>query len=134
MPHFIVEYSDNLSRHADMEKIMDVLYDAVLSAGVFQPAATRIRAYPSRSYRIADRHADNAFIYVHGHIGAGRDEETRARAGRHIFDRLMEQVKPLLEKITLGVTVEITELHPKTSFRGGNLHENFERRGGKADG
>lgn len=133
MPHFVVEYSENLSRHVDMDEVLDCVHEAASSAPIFKQAAVRVRAYPSKQYRVADLHKDNAFLHVRAHVGSGRTEEMRHQVGKDIFDRLVDKLKPLFDKITLGISLELVEIDPVSSFRIGNLHENVAARQKKSE-
>jgi 5-carboxymethyl-2-hydroxymuconate isomerase len=128
MPHFVVEYSANLSEHVDMDEVLDLLHKSACEVAAFKPAALRIRAYPSMQYRIADLHKDNAFIHVRAHIASGRSEEVRRELGESMFEKLVAKLKPLFAHITLGISMEINEIHPVCSWRTGNLHENVAAR------
>lgn len=128
MPHFVVEYSQNLSEYVNMDEILDLVHSTACEISAFAPAAVRVRAYASKQYRIADLHKDNGFIHVSVRIGSGRSEDTRKEIGETIFNKLVVALKPLFNKMTLGVSLELNEIDALCSWRTGNLHENVAAR------
>lgn len=123
MPHLIVEYSANLEPALDMAGLVQALHEAALETGVFPIGGMRTRAERRDIYRIADGHADNAFIHVQARIGAGRPDEVRQRAAEHIFDRLKLETADIFAARPLGLTFEIVEIDPVGSLKHNNLHE-----------
>ena len=85
MPHMTIEYSANLAGRADMQAVADSAHKAILSSGLFELGAVRVRAYESDAYAIADQHPDNAFVHVSLRIGAGRSAEEKRAAGEVIY-------------------------------------------------
>ena len=79
MPHLIVEYSANLEPALDIATLVEALHEAALETGVFPIGGMRTRAARRDLYRIADGHADNAFIHVQARIGAGGRRGAPAR-------------------------------------------------------
>ena len=111
-----------------MDEVLDLVHAGACATSAFKPAAVRVRAYATTKYRIADLHADNAFIHVHARIASGRSEETRRALGEAIFKQLVARLEPLFASMTLGISMEVSEIHPVCSWRTGNLHENVSAR------
>jgi 5-carboxymethyl-2-hydroxymuconate isomerase len=123
MPHLIVEYSANLEPGLDMAGLVKALHEAALETGVFPIGGIRTRAAGRDTYRIADGHADNAFIHVQARIGAGRTAQVRQQAAEQIFAALKAQTAEVFASRPLGLTLEIVEIDPVGSLKHNNLHE-----------
>jgi 5-carboxymethyl-2-hydroxymuconate isomerase len=123
MPHLIVEYSANLEPALDITGLVEALHAAALETGVFPIGGIRTRAARREMCRIADGHADNAFIHVQARIGAGRTAEVRQQAAEHIFARLKAGTADVFASRPLGLTFEIVEIDPVGSLKHNNLHE-----------
>jgi 5-carboxymethyl-2-hydroxymuconate isomerase len=123
MPHLIVEYSANLEPVLDIRGLVEALHEAALETGVFPIGGIRTRAAKRDIYRIADGHADNAFIHVQARVGAGRAAEVRQKAAQHIFARLKAETADVFANRPLGLTLEIVEIDPVGSLKHNNLHE-----------
>ena len=123
MPHLIVEYSANLEQVTDIARLVGSLHEAALETGVFPIGGIRTRAARRDAYRIADGHADNAFIHVQARIGTGRTPEVRQQASEHIFARLKAETAEVFAGRPLGLTFEIVEIDPVGSLKHNNLHE-----------
>ncbi len=123
MPHLIVEYSASLEPGLDMARVVAALHEAALETGVFPVGGIRTRAARRDVYRIADGHADNAFIHIQARIGTGRTAEVRQQAAEHIFARLKSETAETFAKQPLGLTLEIVEIDPVGSLKHNNLHD-----------
>ncbi len=123
MPHIVIEYSANIRQRIRPEDLVKRVHEAALGTSVFPIGGIRTRAVERSCYRIADGHPDNAFVHVVLRIRHGRDLETRRRAGEEIFGEVCKHLEPLFERSPLGVSLEIQEIDPETSFKKNNLHE-----------
>ena len=128
MPHLIVEYSANLDALVDIDRLLADLHYAAASTGVFPLGGIRTRVARRDHYRIADGHADNAFVHVTARIRHGRPLELRRQAGTALFDALCTHLASVYETTPLGLSLEIQEIDPDTSFKQNNLHEHVEAR------
>jgi 5-carboxymethyl-2-hydroxymuconate isomerase len=123
MPHIVVEYSANLRERLGPDALLARLHAAAIATGVFPPGGTRTRAAERAHYRIADGHPDNGFVHVTMRIGHGRDAPTKQRAAQSVFDALCAELATLFDASPLGVSLELQEIDPATSFRKNNLHD-----------
>ncbi len=128
MPHIIVEYSANIRERIALPKLLETLHTTAIGTGVFPIGGARTRAEERTDYRIADGHPDNGFIHVSLMIGHGRDDATKQRASKAIFDALVAHVAPLFEVAPLGLTLEVRELDPVLSYKHNNLHDYVKAR------
>jgi 5-carboxymethyl-2-hydroxymuconate isomerase len=128
LPHLLVEYSANIEPRLDLEGLLDKLHETAIATGVFPLGGVRIRAYPVRHYRVADKHPDNAFVHVTALIGHGRTLEVQQRAGEAIFSTLKEHLAPLFASAPLAISFYIQEAHPVLSWKHNNLHRYVQER------
>lgn len=133
MPHIMIEYSANLHGRLDVPAFLSVVHEAALATGVFPIGGIRTRAYAAEHYRIADGHADNAFVHIGLRIGPGRDLQTRKRACEEIFAAARRHLAPLYEALPLGISLDMQDLDPVLRLKQNNLHEYVAKRRGKGD-
>jgi 5-carboxymethyl-2-hydroxymuconate isomerase len=128
MAHIVIEYSANLGECIDFPGFLEAVHTAALATGVFPIGGVRTRAYAAEHYRIADGHADNAFVHTMLRVGHGRDVETRKRACEAIFAAICNQLADLFERIPLGLSLEMQEIDPVLTLKKNNLHEYVKKR------
>ncbi len=117
MPHFILEYSANLDGRVGMQALCSEILKSAVDTGVFEIGGVRVRAYRSETYAIADERKENAFINLTVRIGAGRDLETKKRAGNAIFSTMSEFLADELARPYIAVSLDIEEINPKLSWK-----------------
>jgi 5-carboxymethyl-2-hydroxymuconate isomerase len=128
VPHVIIECSSNVADRVDLRALVRAMHAAALETGVFPIGGLRVRVAERAIYKIADGDEANAFVHVELRIGAGRDLETRRRAAKHMFDALTEALADAFERTPLGISLEVVEIVPETSFKLNNLHDYVEQR------
>jgi len=129
MPHIVIEYSANIEAWADVPRLLERVHEAALTTGIFPVGGTRTRAAPRELYRIADGHADNAFVHAALAIGAGRDSETKKRAAQAVFEAICAHFARAQETMPLALSLEMREIDPEFSFKRNTIHDHVERRG-----
>lgn len=102
MPHFIIECSQDILQQRAPDEIMDVVYNAAESTGLFAVNDIKVRLQPYQYYRLGE--GKKNFLHVFGYIMQGRSTEQKA---------------VLSKKISTG----LTELLPDTSFLSVNISE-----------
>ncbi len=85
MPHLTVEYSANLEEDVEIAAFCAEMRDAMLATGIFPLAGIRVRAFPCRTYVIADGDPRYAYVNMICRMGAGRDTDTRLAAAEAIY-------------------------------------------------
>jgi 5-carboxymethyl-2-hydroxymuconate isomerase len=128
MPHITIECSSNVVPKLDVARLVEDVHEAALSTGIFPVGGTRTRFVERTQYRIADGHPENGFVHVVLRIGAGRDLETKRRAGTAVFDALCAFLQPLYDRMPLGISMEVQEIDPDLNFKKNNLHEYVKER------
>ena len=121
MPHLRVEHSSNLARRVDLEAVVRRLRTAMEETGVFPVAGVRVRCIDTAPSAIADGHPDNAFAHLELRIGAGRDLETRRRAGGRVFAAARELFAAELEGGYFALSLEIVEIDGDTSWKANGI-------------
>lgn len=128
MPHLIIEWSANLRPLLDIDALLRRAHDAAMETGAFAPDALRSRALECVHARVADGHADNAFIHVALRMRPGRDDATKRRIGQHVFDAMQAALASVFATRPLGLTFEIQEIDTANRWLAGNLDEHLMRR------
>ncbi|SRR5258708_28583985 len=128
MPHLVVEYSANLESEIAIADLVRGVHEAALATGIFEIGAVRTRAERRDAYAIADGHAANAFVAVRVSIGKGRDEETRGRVGKAIFDAVCHELEKTPMAASTAVSLEVREIDPTAAFRKNPLHLQVKER------
>lgn len=126
MPHFIIEYSANLSDHVDMAAVVDLVRRAAIQTGVFPLGGIRVRAIRCDDYAIADGDPRHAFLAMTLRLGQGRDLPTRKKAGAEIFDALSAHLDPVFKSNRFALSFEIVEIQNETSWKRNNIHEHLK--------
>jgi 5-carboxymethyl-2-hydroxymuconate isomerase len=118
----VIDYSSNLEPGTDMRAVVVAVHRAALSTGVFELGAVRTRATRHDIYAVADEDPPNSFIAVVARMARGRDEETRKKVGKAIFDAICGEVFETETPQTVAVSVDIEEINPVGSFKQNGLH------------
>jgi 5-carboxymethyl-2-hydroxymuconate isomerase len=122
MPHFNLEYSANLDGIVDFAALAKVVHATILSTGLFELGAVRVRAFRSEAYAIADLLAENAFIDMSFRIGQGRSAEEKKAAGEAIFAAVAAHLAQLFETPHFMLSLEIREIDPDLSWKKNAIH------------
>jgi len=127
MPHFILEYSDNLeSESLDLDGLFTNLIDEAVGTGVFPLAGIRCRAHGCAHFRIADGTATFGFVHLNVRIGSGRSEAKKVSAAKILFNVLSEHLAAIYENQGLAISFELTEL-PVHKFNQNNLRDHLAK-------
>lgn len=132
MPHIVIEYSANLETRIALRELVQKAHEAALASGVFEVGGLRTRCARRDVYRIADGHPDNSFVAVNVRIGHGRDEATRHRAGKMIFEAVCAHLAPVYATTPMGITLDVAEIDPAAAFKQNNMHAIVKARKEKA--
>lgn len=125
MPHFIVEYSDNLHEQLDFQPLFKALHEYVISTGAFPIGGVRSRAIRCYDYRVADGRDEFAFLNLNLKIGHGRDMELKKQVAEKVFEILCDWMKPVTDNGYCQISFEMTELDPVLKFNKNNIHPLF---------
>ncbi len=127
MPHFILEYSDNLpDQSLQLGDLFKKLHDAATAGGVFPLGGIRSRAIRCEQYRIADGDPTMGFVHLTAKVGHGRSLGVRQQAADQFFEILTDHLQPIFDAGYLGISFEMVELHPVLNYKKNNIHEKFK--------
>jgi len=128
MPHFIVEYTDNLRETGDIKgllrKVNRVLND---QGGVFPTGAIRSRAIELRDYVVADDTSDDAFVHATLKIGAGRTAEQKKQVCDQLFATMKEHFAALYATRPLALSMELYEFDEAGTYKHNNIHARYRK-------
>ncbi|WP_028303404.1 5-carboxymethyl-2-hydroxymuconate Delta-isomerase [Oceanospirillum maris] len=128
MPHFIVEYSDNLHEQLDFQSLFKSLHEYVVSTGAFPLGGVRSRAIRCYDYRVADGRDDFSFLNLNLKIGHGRDMALKQEVANKVFEILCDWMTPITDSRYCQISFEMTELDPVLKFNKNNIHPLFAKK------
>lgn len=115
MPHIQIDYSPNLEARMDVAGLCRVLRDAAVETGILPLAGLRVRATPCAHVVIADGNPDHAFADISLRLRAGRSDEAKARATRHIFAAAEAYCAGVLQGSSFMLSFEMRDIDPDLS-------------------
>ena len=122
MPHLHMEYSANLEAHVDMTALCRQVRTTILSTGLFETGAVRVRAYRADHWSIADDLAENSFLDMEFRIGKGRSADEKKAAGEAIFAATADFLKSRFETPHFALSLEIREIDADLSWKKNAIH------------
>ena len=126
MPHFIVEYTDNLKSEGDIPSLLQKVNEVIIrQGGVFPTGGIRSRAIELKDYVVADGKEDDAFVHAQLRIGGGRSDEEKKKVCDDIFQVMTDHFEDLLEKRYLALSFELHEFQHAT-YKKNNIHQRFK--------
>ncbi len=126
MPHFILEYTDNIKEELDVQTLLKKVNKTLLKHQDIIPiGGLRSRAIELKNYVVADGSLDDAFIHCTLKLGKGRNEEQKKKIGDEIFQVLKEHLTPIYEKRYLAVSLELYEFQRET-YKWNNIHTRYK--------
>ncbi len=127
MPHFIVEYTDNIEEEVEINKLLEKIHAILISHGdVFPVGGIRSRAIELHDYRVADGAEDDAFVHATLKIGQGRSEDVKKQVCDELFGVIKEHFAGLFSKRYLALSMELVEFNGVT-YKHNNIHKRFKK-------
>ncbi|WP_067935396.1 5-carboxymethyl-2-hydroxymuconate Delta-isomerase [Alicyclobacillus kakegawensis] len=124
MPHFIVEYTDNIRDDADIAGLLKKVHEVLLAhSDVFPAGGIRSRAIELHQYRVADGSADDAFVHATLKMGGGRPEEVKRKVGDELFAVIKDHFADLYARRYLALSMEVVEFGGKGTYKHNNIHQ-----------
>src|SRR6185312_8409622 len=91
LPHFIVEYTDNIKDEVNLANLFEKIHEVFIARGsIFPIGGIRSRAFELNDYRVADGAEDDAFVHATLKMGAGRSEEVKKEVCEALFEVIKE--------------------------------------------
>jgi 5-carboxymethyl-2-hydroxymuconate isomerase len=107
MPHFILDCSHTIDRHADPDEILKSVLDAADASGLFQKGKVKVCLNLFEYYTVGGARDD--FVHVIGYIWTGRSEEQRSDLSK----RIVRALKTLLPAVPF-LSVDIRQMERAT--------------------
>ena len=128
MPHFVVEYTDNLGAEARIGELLTRVNRVLLDqGGVFPAGGIRSRAVRLTEYAVADEAEDYAFVHAVLRIGSGRSAEVKQRVGDRIFAEITGHFADLSSRRYLALSFEFGEFGEDGTWKQNNIHARFKK-------
>ncbi len=128
MPHFVVEYTDNLGAEARIGELLTRVNRILLAQnGVFPAGGIRSRAVRLSEYAVADGAEDDAFVHGVLTIGSGRSAEVKQRVGDQIFEAIKDHFAGLYARRNLALSFELGEFSEQGTWKHNNIHARFRK-------
>jgi len=128
LPHLTIEYSSNLEQVVDMEALVQVMHDVAAGIDALPLGGLRTRAERRDLYRVADCHAENAFVNVTLRIAPTRSVDERKAIGERLFAALSGFLGTVYETRPLALSLEIQEIDAEMRWKKSNLRDHMARR------
>ena len=117
MPHFVLEYSDNILEEVDYEDFFKRLHSLLVENGPFNLSDIKSRAIRHQQFYVADGQESNAFVHLTLSIFKARDLSIRQAMGEKFLAFLKGEFARSFEKLNCSYTVEIKEMDKETYFK-----------------
>ncbi|NLR58244.1 5-carboxymethyl-2-hydroxymuconate Delta-isomerase [Chitinophaga polysaccharea] len=107
MPHFVIECSNNVLGLQSPERIMDTVYQAAESTGLFAKNDIKVRLNAFTHYKLGD--GKDSFLHIFASIMGGRTKEQKS----HLSSAIIEQLAPLLPEVSF-LSINVDDFDPDT--------------------
>jgi 5-carboxymethyl-2-hydroxymuconate isomerase len=131
MPHVVVQYTANLGPEARIGALCQSLAEVLVAqrdgagARVFPIGGTRVLAYPTPDFAVADGAPDRAFVYLNVRIAAGRERSLVTAAGEAMMAVVRSHFADIFASRAVGITLQIDEGAPVFDAKHSSLHPLF---------
>lgn len=125
MPHFQIEYSENLERRVDISALCEHIRAQAAEIDTFPLAGIRVRATRVDHYAIADGNPKHGFIDISIRLRAGRAPEVKQDATRRIFDAAQSFLAPAMAKHSIALSLEMRDIDPVLSPKTGSIRDHL---------
>ncbi len=107
MPHFVIEYSEDVAKAHDIAALCRSIFDAAITSDIFDPAAIKVRARPCPYWHTGTE--PQSFAHITIRLMSGRNTQTKLGLTKKILatmDKMLPDVGSL--------TVDIKDIDPTT--------------------
>ncbi len=127
MPHFVIEYTDNLEKETDIRPLLEKANTILINQnGLFPIAGIRSRAIKLDNYVIADGEEDYAFVHASLTVAAGRSEKDLQRVAEELFDMITDHFEEVIKDRYLALSLELNEF-TRPTLKKSNIHARFQK-------
>lgn len=129
MPHFIVEYTDNLRAEGDIPGLLKKANAVIMAQdGVFPTGAIRSRAVALTDWFIADgSEDDDAFVHATLKIGGGRSPAMKKKVCDDLFTMIVDHFAGLYAQRGLALSMELYEFDEAGTYKHNNIHARYRK-------
>ncbi|CAM3069023.1 5-carboxymethyl-2-hydroxymuconate Delta-isomerase [Filibacter tadaridae] len=128
MPHFIVEYTDNIKDEMNIVELFEKVHEILIARHtIFPIGGIRSRAIELKDYRMADGAENDAFVHAVLKIGAGRSEEVKKEVCEALFEVIKDHFSIIMSKRYLALSMELYEFSESGSYKQNNIHARFKK-------
>ena len=117
MPHFILEYSENILEQVDTRDVFKKLHAILIENGPFNLSDIKSRAIMHNEFYVADGKTSNAFVHLTLAIFKGRNLRIRQTVGKLLLEFLQNEFARSYQELNCSITVEIKEVDTDTYFK-----------------
>jgi 5-carboxymethyl-2-hydroxymuconate isomerase len=117
MPHFVLEYSDNILEEVDFKDFFKKLHTLLVDVGPFNLSDIKSRAIRHQEFYVANGQESNAFVHLTLAIFKGRDLSIRQAMGEKLLAFLKGEFARSFEKLDCSFTVEVREMDKEAYFK-----------------
>jgi len=117
MPHFILEYSNNILEEIKPHDVFQNLHQILVENGPFNLCDIKSRAVKHQDFYVSDGHESNAFVHLTLSIFKGRALDVRQAIGEMLLEFLKNQFARSYRELRCSITVDIKEINTDTYFK-----------------
>ncbi|MGP4071135.1 5-carboxymethyl-2-hydroxymuconate Delta-isomerase [Piscibacillus sp. B03] len=129
MPHFTLEYTDNLKEDVNVSDLLLKINQALLKHDHQVPiGGLRSRAIALSDYVVADGTGDDAFIHGTLKLGTGRTDDEKKILCDEIYNVVTTELAPLFNERYLAFSLELYEFTFPT-YKKNNIHDRYKQKG-----
>lgn len=121
MPHIAIDYTANLTNDLLPLELPKKLHEAAQDLGVFPLNGLRTFARAIDEFHVGTASQNEAFINIQVRIAPGRPQELRQRIVDTLFSTAEQTLAALIEKRSVGLQLEVTELDRSLTRMAGSL-------------
>ena len=131
MPHVTIQYTANLDPDARIDALCATLAEVICAQRddggqrLYPIGGTRVLAYPSAAYAVADGAPDRAFCYVNVRIASGRPRDRVQATGEALGAAVRAHFAAVFASRPVGITLQLDEGVPVFDLKHSNLHPLF---------
>lgn len=104
MPHFIIECNEKFLTELDAVKLVDNVFQSVLSSDLFDISNIKVRIQPCHVHLVAGK--KHNFIHVWGYIRKGRTGAQKKQLSETIIANIYKEILNVF-----SISCDIRELH-----------------------
>ena len=127
MPHFYIEYTNNIKAEGDIPSLLKKVNHTLLShSNIIPIGGIRSRAIELTDYLVADDAEDDAFVHAILKVGKGRSKEEKQALCDDLFAVMQEHFAALYARRYLALSMELYEFQIPT-YKQNNIHTRFKK-------